>query len=119
MHGDLQAQRALILQQMAALSAMELGSLKAEFRHGPSGEKVGPYFKHQVWEDGANLSRRVPAEEAPALESAIANRQRFEELATEFIALTVQLTRQNQSGGAQKKTRAPIVSSLRKRKSRT
>jgi hypothetical protein len=119
MSSDLLAQRTLILQQMAALSSMELGSLKAEFREGPSGEKIGPYYKHQVWEDGGNLSRRVPSEEAPALETAIANRQRFEQLATEFIAITVQLTRQNQSGHAQKKTLRPIVSSLRKRKSRS
>ena len=79
------AQRTQILQQMAALQTMEQGSLKAEFRDSPSGERCGPYFKYQVWQDGSNFSRRVPPEEASALEAAIANRQRFESLATQFV----------------------------------
>ena len=110
------ARRAELLRQMADLDSMELGSLKAEYRQNPSGQPVGPYFKHQVWEHGANTSRRIPAEEAPGLEAAIANRQKFETLANEFIELTVRLTRASQPGSAQKKT-TPVVCSLRRRKS--
>ncbi len=119
MSSDLLAQRDQVLQQMAALSTMELGSLKSEYRQGASGQPVGPYYKHQVWENGANVTRRVPADQAPALEAAIANRQRFQDLAAQFVELTVRLTRQNYSGGTQKKTSPPRVCWLRKQKSRT
>ena len=110
------AQRTQILQQMAALQTMEQGSLKAEFRDSPSGERCGPYFKHQVWQDGSNLSRRVPPEEASALEAAITNRQSFESLATQFVDLTVAHTRQNQSAPSSKKKTSRPLSSWRKQK---
>jgi len=102
---------------MAALETMEQGSLKAEYRDSPSGERCGPYFKHQVWQDGSNLSQRIPAEEAPILETAIANRQKFEALATQFIDVTVSHTRQSQSVAAVKKT--PSAPLLSKKKSRS
>jgi hypothetical protein len=45
---------------------MQSGSLAEEWRErpGPPGEppvRLGPYFKHQAWHDGRNVSRRVPA----------------------------------------------------------
>lgn len=89
------AKRTALLEQMASLDSMELGSLKAEYRPSPSGTNSGPYFKHQVWKDGANISRRVSPEEAPALESAIANRLKFESLAQAFTTVTVEHTREN------------------------
>lgn len=116
MSQEILARRAELLRQMAALDTMELGSLKAEYRKGASGQPVGPYFKHQVWEDGANASRRVPSDEAPGLEAAIANRQRFEALASEFVEMTVRLTRAGQPTPLQKKT-TPAASSPRRRKS--
>lgn len=85
-----------LLQQMAQLDTMEYGSLKAEYRPaqaGQSAQPLGPYFKHQVWHGGHNLSRRVPTEQAPALARAIANRQTFERLASDYIGLTVEQTR--------------------------
>jgi hypothetical protein len=105
---------------MVSLQSMEQGSLKAEYRTSSADGQscqVGPYFKHQVWQNGRNVSRRVSAEAAPGLQAAIANRQRFEVLAAQFIDLTVAHTRQCQSATAQKK-RAPTSSSRRKRKSR-
>ena len=96
--------RTHILQQMAELHSMEFGSLKEEYRTNASGGTAGPYFQLQAWHEGANLSRRVPAEEAPALQEAIANRQKFEALAQEFIELTVERTRKQASGETQKKT---------------
>jgi hypothetical protein len=86
---------------------MEHGSLKAEYRDSSAGGQsgqVGPYYKHQVWQDGRNVSRRISAEEAPGLQAAIANRQRFEALASQFVDLTVAHTRQCQSATAQKKS---------------
>jgi hypothetical protein len=112
-------QRTHLIHQMASLQSMEHGSLKAEYRTNSGGGQtcpVGPYYKHQVWQNGRNVSRRVSAEEAPGLQAAIANRQRFEALAAQFVDLTVAHTRQGPSATAQKK-RAPTSSSPRKRKS--
>ena len=120
MNTNFLTQRTQLIHQMASLQSMEQGSLKAEYRtstaDGQTGQ-VGPYYKHQVWHKGRNVSRRVSAEAAPGLQVAIANRQRFEALAAQFVDLTVAHTRQCQSATAQKK-RAPTSSSRRKRKSR-
>jgi hypothetical protein len=112
------AKRAAVLQQMAALDSMELGSLKAEFRSTPSGTTTGPYYKHQVWKDGANVSQRIPPEQAPTLKAAIENRMRFEDLARSFVELTVEHTRQERFPETLKKKLSP-PSSRRKPRSRT
>ena|SRR6185295_4082891 len=89
--------RSAILQQMAQLHSMERGTLSEEYRERPDGAggtvRRGPYFKHQVWEAGANQSRRVPAEEVPELRQDLENRQRFAELAEFYVELSVQETR--------------------------
>jgi hypothetical protein len=107
MHLTYPQKRHQLLQQMARLDTMEHGSLKAEYRPtqpGPAAEGLGPYFKHQVWQDGRNVSRRVPAEQAAALAEAIANRQTFERLARDYIGLTVEHTRH---GDAKKNSNRP------------
>jgi hypothetical protein len=86
--------RTQILAQLGELDTMEYGSLRAEHRPAAGGGTTGPYFQHQVWEHGTNLSQRVPAGEAPAVQTAIANRQQAEALLQEYIAVTVQWTRQ-------------------------
>ncbi len=118
MNSKLHAQRTGLLEQMAALQTMEQGSLKSEFRELPSGAKSGPYFKHQVWRDGANVSMRISPEEAPDLAAAIANRQKFEALAADFIELTVSHTRQNQFPDSLKKKILPACSPKKKRSRR-
>ena len=114
----LHAQREQILRQLAQLDTMEYGSLRTEMRPAPGGGTTGPYYQHQVWEHGKNLSQRIPAAAAPALQSALANRQRAEALAEEYIALTVQLTRRRGDGqtGAKKNARSWRRPSLRKSK---
>ena len=62
---------------------MEYGSLRAEQRPAAGGGTTGPYYKHQVWEQGKNLSQRIPAAEAPAWPTALTNRQRCEALMQE------------------------------------
>jgi len=116
MQAEILRKRTQLLQQMAALQTMETGSLKEEYHHNQSGGKAGPYYKHQAWQDGANLSRRVPAEEAVALREAISNRQKFEALATEFIEVTVACTRQTPAAAVQKKT-TPATPLQRKKRS--
>lgn len=103
---SLQAQRDQILQQMNQCHSMEYGCLRAEHRPAAGGGSSGPYYQHQVWEAGKNLSQRIPTQDVPALETAIANRQRFEQLAREFIDLTVQMTRRTQDTEADAKKNA-------------
>ena len=102
----LPAQRAQLLTELAALDTMEYGSLRAEHRPKVGGGTAGPYYQHQVWTDGKNLSERIPAAAAPALAQAVANRQRAETLAAEYIALTVQQTRQRTDTAADAKKNA-------------
>src|SRR5438034_985931 len=71
MNSKYHAQRTLVLEQMAALQTMEQGSLKSEYREQPSGAKSGPYFKHQVWRKGANVTQRIAPEDAPAPAAAL------------------------------------------------
>jgi hypothetical protein len=102
------ARRTQILAQLAQLDTMEYGSLRAEHRPAAGGGTTGPYYQHQVWEHGKNLSQRIPAAEAPALQKALANRQQAEALAQEYIALTVQWTRRraDDESGAKKNGRS-------------
>jgi hypothetical protein len=95
--------RPAILQQMAELQSMERGTLSEEYRERPDGSgrtvRLGPYFKHQVWEGGSNKSRRVPAEEVPQLREDLENHQRFAALADSYVELTVEQTRIRRSQG--------------------
>jgi hypothetical protein len=89
--------RSELLQQMAQVHSMERGTLSEEYRERPDGAggtvRLGPYFKHQVWEAGANQSRRVPAEEVPELRQDLENHQRFADLADAYVERCVQETR--------------------------
>ena len=91
--------RAQILQQMEQIQTMERGSLQEERRPSKQDPDLanGPYFKHQVWEDGKNQTRRVPQDQAGRLAEAIQGRKQFEALAEEFISATVASTRAQQA----------------------
>ena len=104
---SLHAQREQILRQLAELDTMEYGSLRTELRPAQGGGTTGPYYQHQVWEHGKNLSQRIPVTEAPGLTTALANHQRCEALAQEYIALTVQLTRRRTDDETSAKKNAP------------
>lgn len=87
--------REQILQQMERIQTMERGSLQEESRPSKQdpGQTNGPYFKHQIWEKGKNLTRRVPRQEAESLAQAIEGRKQFEQLAEQFVETTVARTR--------------------------
>jgi len=91
--------REQILQQMETIDRMAYGSLQRETRPAKRGpcQECGPYYKHQVCEDGQNLTRRIPTQEADALAEAIPGRKRFEKLAEEYIDTTVAMTKINVS----------------------
>jgi len=96
--------REQILQQMQQIQRMEHGSLQAQTRPSARhpGQDRGPYFKHQVWEGGRNLTRHIPPEQADALAQAIEGRKQFEQLAEQFIDATVLLTRADLSPDVKK-----------------
>lgn len=98
-------QRTQILQQMEEIQAMERGSLQEERRPSKQDPELanGPYFKHQVWEDGKNQTRRVPEEEAGRLAQAIQGRKEFEALAEQFVSATIAMTRERQGRPEAKK----------------
>jgi hypothetical protein len=83
-------QREQILQQMNTLTRMERGKLCRQSR-GPG---TPPFFKLQCWHQGKNRTRYVPADEVSAVQEALANHRRFQQLAEQFVTLTVAQTRQ-------------------------
>lgn len=104
-----------ILQQIAAISAMERGKLSAYTFKDRSGA-AGPYHKLQHWQDGKNHTRYVSAEELPAVETALDGYAKYQQLTKQYAGLVIEETRQNIAGSKKNKSR-PKSSWLRKRKS--
>ncbi len=87
-------QRKEILAELNDITTMERGTLAEEYRERPAPDgqgavRLGPYFKHQCWEDGRNRSRRVPVAEVEALSADLDNAQRFEALTSELANLAI------------------------------
>ncbi len=112
---SVEAARRSLLDQIAAISTMQPGTLAEEWRERPDPEgggvlRLGPYYKHQVWKDGRNVSRRVPADEAVLLREDIDNATLFEQLTDELARLNIEhtfalrsaLTLDAESGGSKK-----------------
>ena len=87
-----------LLQQIAQIQHMERGKL-CILREGPE----GPYYNHQTWEDGKNVSRYVPRDQVPALQEAIAGYEKFEQLTKEYSQSVIQQTRAELATGLKKK----------------
>ena len=88
-----QSHRKSLLDQIAAITTMQSGTLAEEWRERPDPDaagtrRIGPYYKHQVWRDGRNISRRVPAAEAAQLREDIDNAKLYEELTGDWLAST-------------------------------
>lgn len=93
---DIQTRRQQILVEMAQIDTMEKGRLSEEYRDSYKNGKpvrLGPYYKHQRWENGKNLSRRIPVAQAEGLREAVEGYHRFKALAEEYSDLTVEATR--------------------------
>ena len=110
-----------LLEQIASITTMRPGTLAEEYREHPSPdrrgiERLGPYFKHQVWQDGRNVSRRVPAAEATTLKHDIEEAKRFHQLTAQLAQLnfehTIALRAAETAAGAiaEKKTSKPNAS---------
>src|SRR5438270_4617826 len=87
-----------ILQQIAQIQRMDQGSVSV-IRQGPR----GPYYNHQSYENGKNLSRYVPAEQVSELKEAIAGYRRFQELVKQYVQLRVEKTRSERMAGLKNK----------------
>lgn len=93
-----QTDRKTLLDKIAAITTMLPGTLAEEWRErpAPSGEgsiRLGPYYKYQTWQDGRNVSQRVPASEAAQLREDIDNAKQFEHLTGELARITFEQTR--------------------------
>lgn len=89
--------RKALLEEIAGITTMQSGTLAEEWRErpAPDGEgtvRTGPYYKHQVWRDGRNVSRRVPVAEAAQLREDIDNAKRFEQLTGELARINIEHT---------------------------
>jgi hypothetical protein len=101
-----------LLRALAQIQRLDRGSVSV-LRQGPN----GPYYNHQCYEDGRNVSRYVPAEQVPELQAAIANYQRFQQLVQQYVELLVARTRAERQAGSKKKTLRPTSSWPKTRKS--
>src|SRR5262245_31045747 len=83
-----------LLQQIAAIPAMERGKLSAYSFKERSGHS-GPYHKLQSWQEGKNHTRYVPANELPAVQAALAGYAQYQQLTKQYAELVIAETRKN------------------------
>ena len=86
-----------ILHQLAQIQRMDQGTLSV-IRQGPK----GPYYNHQCYEKGRNVSRYVPAGQVPELKEALEGYRRFQDLVKQYVQLKVQETRAARQAGLKK-----------------
>ena len=103
-----QPQKTRLLEQMAAIPAMERGKLSAH--------SSGRHQKLQCWQEGRNHTRHVPADELPAVQSALAGYAQYRQLTEQYADLVIQETRQNIAAAKKKTPARPRSASRRKKK---
>ena len=101
-----------ILQQIAAIPAMERGKLSAYSFKERAGHQ-GPYHKLQSWLDGKNHTRYIPVDELAPVQAALAGYTQYQELTRQYADLVIAETRQ-QIAASKKKPKSPPASSSRK-----
>jgi hypothetical protein len=104
-----QPQKTRLLEQIAAIPDMERGTLSLH--------SSGRHHKLQLWQDGKNHTRHVPADELPALQRALAGYAQYRQLTEQYADLVIQETRQNIAGVKKKNPSDPKSSWRRNRKS--
>jgi len=97
-----------ILQQIAAISTMEIGKLSS---YVPTGRPAStqPYFKLQSWQKGKNLTRHVRSEHLSQLQAALDGYARFRELCEQYAQLMVERTRAQWDRDSKKKQILPYT----------
>ncbi len=74
---------------------MHEGRLSEEYRECTvDGQTIrnGPYYKHQQWKGGKNVSRRVKADEAERLRVGIEGMDQFKRLCEDYVRTRVAMT---------------------------
>lgn len=104
-----------LLQQIAAIPAMERGKLSAYSFKERSG-RSGPYYKLQSWVEGKNRTRYVPTDELAPVQAALEGYTLYQKLTGQYADLIIAETRQN-IAGSKKKNSPPLSSSPKTRKS--
>ena len=92
---DYETKRQEILEEMDTIKQMEHGRLSEEYREREVDGRIhrtGPYYKHQVWRDGKNVTTRVKAAKVAPLREGIEGMDRFKQLSSDFVAATVAMT---------------------------
>src|ERR1022692_1300041 len=97
---------------IAQIQQMERGTLSV-IRQGPG----GPYYNHQCYEGGRNVSRYVPSAQVAQIKQALQGYHRFQELAQQYAQLVVEKTRAEREAGTKKKPRRQNSSWPKTRKS--
>lgn len=90
-----EAKRQELLEEMGTINQMEHGRLSEEYRQREVDGRIhrtGPYYKHQVWRDGKNVTTRVKVDQVPSLREGIEGMDRFKQLSSDFVATTVAMT---------------------------
>jgi hypothetical protein len=101
-----------VLNDIAQIQHMERGTLSV-IGQGPA----GPYYNHQCYEEGRNVSRYVPSSQVSEIREAIEGYHRFQELAQQYAQLVVEKTRAQREAGFKKKSRRQISSWPKTRRS--
>jgi hypothetical protein len=101
-----------LMQQIVQIQHMERGRL-CPMGQGPE----GPYYNHQAWEHGKNVSRYIPRDQVAAMQEAIAGYERFQNLMDQYVQLIIQKTRAELAAGVKKKSSHPTSSWRKTRKS--
>ena len=101
-----------LLQAIAQIQRMDRGTVNV-LRQGPD----GPYFNHQCYEKGKNVSRYVPKEQVAELKEAIEGYRSFQQLTEQYVQLVVERTRTERQANSKKKTPPPNSSWPKTRKS--
>jgi hypothetical protein len=87
------SQKRSLLQQIAAIPAMERGKLSS-YSFKERSKANGPYYKLQQWHESKNRTRYVSAEELPQVQAALEGFAQFEQLTTRYADLVIEETRQ-------------------------
>ena len=87
-----------LLQQISQIPRLERGTLSV-LRQGPQ----GPYYNHQCYENGRNVSRYVPTEQVPELRKAIEGYHQVQALMAQYLQLLVERTRSERADDAKKR----------------
>lgn len=103
---ELRRQRDHILAEIQAIDRLRRGTLSEQFfvqqRAGKT-VRQGPYYVLQCYLKGAKCSQRIAPEAAAQARIDVANYQRFQQLAEQFIHITDQLTRSESTPADAKK----------------